>query len=202
MRLLCVQMLVLLSVGCTSSQKEEDFPDFTEEQIKQMVFQDPQQAAKWMEMESQMNSKKDSTIQSTKTSIEQMPDGDTLRYEWAKQQFMIYRDNQQIEKMNTISDIYSQLIDRQILFNGRIYYNRMLIYLEQDLYREALHDLSRFKSINKEHIVNDPSVAAFIYYKLNQIDSACMAYDMAKTYNNEHGVAYFGKYHQLDSICN
>ena len=57
-----------------------------------------------------------------------------------------------------------------------------LVYLRLEKYRSALTDLRRFSVVNKDYIVNDPSVAAFLYYKLHKLDSACSVYQKAQQY--------------------
>ena len=158
-----------------------------------MVFKDPQQAAKWMEMEALMDSSKEMT--------NEKPTTDTLLYEWAKTKYIQYRESPFAEEMNEICTIYSELIDKQLFFNGRIFYNRMLVYIQQKKYRAALTDLTMFSAMNKEFIVNDPSVAAFLYYKLDRLDSACLAYQNAEYYKKEYDVNYYDQFHLLDTIC-
>lgn len=191
-----ISVLVLLGIllsKCNTSQKEEAFPDFTEDQIKKMIMQDPQQAAKWLHMESMKDSIPEQTME--------IPKGDTALYEWNKKQYVFYRDQNNQEAMQQVIDVYTSLLDKSLFFTGRIYYNRMLGYIQLEQFSEALQDLHRFNMLNDEAIVNSPSVASYLYFKLGQNDSACISYERAKQVYEVQSLPYFEWFDQVDSFC-
>lgn len=172
--------LLLFLTACQTGenpQKEDDFPEFSEEQLNQMMKRQnlggsamPQQKTV-PEMIAQME-----------ISLAKFPDDTTMAYNLAKLTYEQYQADSSEQWLQKSVNYYSKVLELAPNYEqGRPYYNRMLVRLAQKNYEAALKDLNAFVRINQNQIpVNHKAMQAEILFQQGQLSTACAIYQEAK----------------------
>lgn len=175
-------LLMLFLTACTSNTKDEQkigedgFPEFSEEQLQEMMKNHPQAQKPLSPQKST-----DQMIQKMEDFLEKNPTDISTNYNLAKLHYQKYmKDSLPATCKKTIS-FYTKVIDLQGDYEeGRPYYNRMLCYLNNKQYDAALNDLDRFVAINQDRTpVNYQSMRAEILFQKGNKVAACSAYQTA-----------------------
>lgn len=175
-------LLMLFLTACTSNNKDEQkigedgFPEFSEEQLQEMIKNHPQaqQQASPQQSTAQMIEKMEDFLQKNPTDI-------STNYNLAKLYYQKHLQDKLPETCKKSISFYTKVIDLQADYEeGRPYYNRMLCYLDVKAYDAALSDLDRFIAINQDRTpVNYQSMRAEILFQKGNQTAACAAYETA-----------------------
>lgn len=175
-------LLMLFLTACTSNNKnepkigEDGFPEFSEEQLQEMMKNHPQAQKQFSPKEST-----EQMIQKMETFLEKNPTDISTHYNLAKLEYQMYIKDNLVETCQKTIAHYTKVIDLQADYEeGRPYYNRMLCYLNTNQYDAALSDLDRFIAINQDRTpVNFESMRAEILFQKGNLTAACAVYQTA-----------------------
>jgi tetratricopeptide (TPR) repeat protein len=173
---------MLFLTACTSNNKgeqkigEDGFPEFSEEQLQEMIKNNPQAQPQASPQQSttQMIEKMEDFLQKNPSDI-------STNYNLAKLYYQKYLQDNLATTCKKSIYFYSKVIDLQADYEeGRPYYNRMLCHLNTNEYDAALSDLDRFISVNQDRTpVNYQSMRAEILFQKGNQTAACAAYETA-----------------------
>ena len=175
-------LLMLFLTACTSNSKDEQkigedgFPEFTQEQLQDMIKSNPKAQSQLPVQESA-----NQQIQKLEAFLEKNPTDISTKYNLAKFYYQKYiADNLPATCQKSLS-FYNNIIELQADYEeGRPYYNRMLCHLHLSDYDAALSDLDRFIAINQGRTpVNHESMRAEILFKKGEKAAACDIYQTA-----------------------
>lgn len=175
-------LVMLFLTACSSNNKstpkigEDGFPEFSEEQLQEMMKNHPQ-AQKQLSPQASTNQ----MIQKMEAFLEKSPNDISTNYNLAKLHYQKYMQDSLASTCKKAIPYYSKVIDLQADYEeGRPFYNRMLCYLNTNQYDAALSDLDRFIAINQGRTpVNYESMRAEILFKKGNKSAACTAYQTA-----------------------
>jgi tetratricopeptide (TPR) repeat protein len=176
---LCFLSLFLTAcLSGNSSENDDDFPAFSEEELHQMMQRQNPMLGQTPQQTSLPN-----MIAQLEASVAQYPDDTTMLYNLAKLHYQQYTADSSAERLNKTVLYYTKVLDLDPSYEeGRPYYNRHLAALGQGNYKAALNDLSTFVRINKDRIrVNHRASKAEILFQQGKLDAACAVYQEAKT---------------------
>lgn len=172
--------LILFLTACqsgTASEEEQDFPNFSEEQLHQMMLQQNPGAAALPQQKSLPE-----MIAQMEASLVQYPEDTSMYYNLAKLTYQQYQADREQQWLQKTLDYYGKVIALDADYEqGRPYYNRMLARMEQENYEGALQDLNAFVQINQGSIpVNHQAMQAKILFQQGKLEAACAVYQAAK----------------------
>lgn len=175
-------VLMLFLTACTSNNKGEQkigddgFPEFSEEQLQEMMKNHPQAQQQISPQESE-----NKIMEKMEAFLEKNPSDISTNYNLAKLYYQKYMKDSLLDACKKAMTHYTKVIDLQTDYEeGRPYYNRMLCYLNINQYDAALEDLDRFVSINQERTaVNHESMRAEILFQKGDKATACDWYQRA-----------------------
>ncbi|WP_156039749.1 tetratricopeptide repeat protein [Aureispira sp. CCB-QB1] len=175
-------LLMLFLTACTSNNKDEPkigadgFPEFTEEQLQEMIKNHPKSQQPMPAQESS-----NQIIEKMESFLAKDPDDIATNYNLAKLHYQKYMEDSLVEAIQKALPYYNKVIALQADYEeGRPYYNRMLCYLNTGEYDAALNDLDRFVAINQNRTpVNHESMRAEILFQKGLEVEACAVYQKA-----------------------
>jgi tetratricopeptide (TPR) repeat protein len=173
---------MLFLTACTSNNKgeqkigEDGFPEFSEEQLQEMIKNNPQ-----AQMQKSPQESTEQMIQKMEVFLVKNPTDISTNYNLAKLYYQKYLKDNSAATCEKAIGFYTQVIDLQADYEeGRSFYNRMLCYLNTKQYDAALSDLERFIAINQDRTpVNYESMQAEILFQKGNTAAACTAYKTA-----------------------
>lgn len=177
-----ILFLMLFLTACTSNNEgeqkigEDGFPEFSQEQLQEMIKNSPQAQQPTSPQESS-----DQMLQQMEAFLEKNPMDISTNYNLAKLYYQKYMKDSLAEVCKKSISLYTKVIDLQSDYEeGRPYYNRMLCYLNSNQYDAALSDLDQFIAINQERTpVNHASMRAEILFQKGDKGAACTTYQSA-----------------------
>lgn len=172
--------LILFLTACQSGSapnEEQDFPNFSEEQLHQMMMRQNPGAAALPQQKSLPE-----MIAQMEASLVQYPKDTTMYYNLAKLTYQQYQADKGQQWLQKTIQYYDKVLSLDATYEGgRPYYNRMLAKMEQENYEGALQDLSTFVQINQGQIpVNHQAMQAKILFQQGKLEAACAVYKEAK----------------------
>lgn len=177
-----ILFLMLFLTACTSNNKgeqkigEDGFPEFSQEQLQEMIKNSPQAQQPTSPQESS-----NKMLQQMEAFLKKNPMDISTNYNLAKLYYKKYMTDSLAEVCKKSISLYTKVIDLQADYEeGRPYYNRMLCYLNSNQYDAALSDLDQFLAINQGRTpVNHASMRAEILFQKGNKEAACTAYQTA-----------------------
>lgn len=179
-KLLGLLLVILFLTACQGSveeEKEDDFPEFSNEQLEAMIKASPQAQ---MELNKHTAPKSDNTdfIQKMEEQLLKEPENIEIPYQLAKlyhQKLMV--DTSVVNGEKAILYYTKVIASNKEYQEGKPYYNRMLCYSLLNKWDKALDDINQFEQINKGRTaVNYLVMRAEIYYQKGEKDKACQDY--------------------------
>ncbi len=157
--------------------KEDDFPEFSQEELQQMIQNSPQAQ---MQMAQHQNSS-DDLINKIEELLQQEPNNIEHNYNLAKLYYQKFMQDKSEQNCTKAIQGYSKAIQLQPDYElGKPYYNRMLCYTQIGNWEAALEDINQFEAINKGQTkVNYWAMRADILYHLDKKEAACVEYQKA-----------------------
>lgn len=180
--------LILFLTACTSGEKpqeEEEFPEFTSEQLQEMIKNSPQAQAEMRKAQQAEQGKQEPNNQEMIEQLEQLvqenPNDPGQWYYLAKLYYKDYNRTQGTGKLDKAIKAYSEVIKQAPTHEkGHAYYNRMLCYWKEGKLEVALADLEQFVQVNKDQTpVNHAAMKAQLLYEQENLEAACAAYQTA-----------------------
>lgn len=173
--------LMLFLTACTSINnggEEDGFPEFSEEQLQEMIKNHPPAAAGGMQEVSTTQ-----LIQKVEAMLAKNPKDVDNSYTLAKLYYQKYsKDSLATDCQKSIA-LFSNVIALEANYEkGHAYYNRMLCYYYSQDYEKAWADMEQFIAVNKDRTkVNYPFMQASILFEQGDKTKACAYYQEALT---------------------
>ncbi len=174
---LLLLMLFLTACGSDNNKMGDDeFPEFSQEELQEMMEKSPQYHA-------QKNKKlnKDELIKKMEELLAEDPDDLDNNYHLAKLHYQKFIKDSLVQACQKAIPYFSKVIALNPEYEkGHAYYNRMLCYLHNKQFDEALADINSFVSVNKGRTpVNYLAMRAEIFYQKGNEKEACKDYKAA-----------------------
>lgn len=168
--------LMLFLTACTSNTKpigEEDFPEFTEEQLEEMIKNSPQIKGQKFQRKNV-----DELIKKMEKLLAENPNDLSINYNLAKLHYQKYSKDSLPETCAKAIPYFTKVIQLDATYEkGHPYYNRMLCYLYSNQLDAALADMNRFIDVNKGRTpVNYQAMHAEILFQQGKTAAACEMY--------------------------
>ena len=172
--------LLLFLTACQvggNTQNEDDFPEFSEEQLNEMMKRQNFGASA---VPQQKNLPE--LIVQMEMAVVQFPDDTMMVYNLAKLSYEQYQADSSEQWLQKSIKYYNKVLDLDPHYEqGRPFYNLMLAQLAQKNYDVALQNLAAFVRINRNRIpVNHKAMQAEILFQRGQLSVACAVYQEAK----------------------
>lgn len=183
LRLWCaVLLLMLFLTACSSNNNkeanlgEDGFPEFTNEQLQEMIKNNPQAQA---QVQQQQSNKV--LIQKMEELLAQNPNDLNNYYHLAKLYYQNFLKDSLTTDCQKAIDLFTKVIQKDSEFEkGHAYYNRMLCYYNTNQLDAALNDIDLFVKTNKGRTpVNYLAMRAEILFKKGNKEQACIDFKSA-----------------------
>lgn len=178
-------LLLLFLTACKENKpttvEEDTFPDFTPEQIDEMIAKDPRAQMELAKANRKQGGNQAKLIDQLEKIIKQEPDNLDNYYHLAKIYHQNYIADSSLSAAQKAIDNYSVVIQQDTNYEqGKAYYNRMLCYLAIDQPQKALADINKFVVTNQGKTpVNYWAMIAEIQLRLGLDKKACESYQNA-----------------------
>lgn len=174
-------LLMLFLTACTSKETtvgEDGFPEFSEEQLQEMIKNNPQLNGQTSIPQQNGN---EELIRKMETLLEQNPDDLNNNYHLAKLYYQKYLKDSLVNDCQKAISLFSNVIKLDAEYEkGHAYYNRMLCYYNNNQLDAALKDIDAFVLVNKGRTpVNYLSMRAEIFFKKGNKEQACIDFKSA-----------------------
>lgn len=172
-------LLMLFLTACISNNNPVDeggFPEFSEEQLQEMIKNNPKVQGKLPTQKST-----DELIQKMEELLTQNPDDISINYNLAKLHYQKYSKDSLPEACKKAIPYFTKVIELDGTYEkGHPYYNRMLCYLNSNQLDAALADINRFIEVNQNRTpVNYQAMHAEILFQQGKTIAACERYAVA-----------------------
>lgn len=178
-------LLIVFLTACKENKptvaEEDSFPDFTPEQIDEMIAKNPKAQMELAKARREEGTTQTNMIEQLEKLIAQDPNNLDNYYHLGKMYHQNYIADSTTSAAKKAIENYSVVIQQAAGYEqGKVYYNRMLCYMAINEPQKALADINKFIVTNQgETPVNYWAMMAEIQLQLGEEQQACESYQNA-----------------------
>jgi len=179
--LFAIMLILTACQGNQQTETEEEFPDFSDEEMQEMIANNPQAQMQLQQQQQQANNNLDNIIGRIEGELAKDPQNPKHDYHLAK----LYYQKYLLDSLPTFNqkaiEHYTSVIQNEDTYEkGHAYYNRMLCYVQTQAWEKALADINQFVKVNQGRTpVNYQAMRAEIHYQRGAKEKACADYKAA-----------------------